>query len=116
MKKRVLSLLMAVTLCFSTVPMTALAQEADATTEQETTVPETSPEPQSDVTVYEADNSGEDIKDISGGDASADSAAQGTAKEKDAAVQAVQALIDALPETVTEENAESVSARLPAAH
>ena len=114
MKKRVLSLLMAVTLCFSTVPMTALAQEADATTEQETTVPETSPEPQSDVTVYEADNSGEDIKDISGGDAGADSAAQGTAKEKDAAVQAVQALIDALPETVTEENAESVSAQLEA--
>ena len=114
MKKRVLSLLMAVTLCFSTVPMTALAQEADATTEQETTVPETNPEPQSDVTVYEADNSGEDIKDISGGDAGADSAAQGTAKEKDAAVQAVQALIDALPETVTEENAESVSAQLEA--
>ncbi len=114
MKKRVLSLLMAVTLCFSTVPMTALAQEADTTTEQETTVPETSPEPQSDVTVYEADNSGEDIKDISGGDAGADSAAQGTAKEKDAAVQAVQALIDALPETVTEENAESVSAQLEA--
>ncbi len=114
MKKRVLSLLMAVTLCFSTVPMTALAQEADATTEQETTVPETSPEPQSDVTVYEADNSGEDIKDISGGDAGADSAAQGTAKEKDAAVQAVQALIDALPETVTEENAESVGAQLEA--
>ena len=105
---------MAVTLCFSTVPMTALAQEADATTEQETTVPETSPEPQSDVTVYEADNSGEDIKDISGGDAGADSAAQGTAKEKDAAVQAVQALIDALPETVTEENAESVGAQLEA--
>ena len=114
MKKRVLSLLMAVTLCFSTVPMTALAQEADATTEQETTVPETSPEPQSDVTVYEADNSVKDIKDISGGDAGADSATQGTAKEKDAAVQAVQALIDALPETVTEENAESVSAQLEA--
>ena len=113
MKKRVLSLLMAVTLCFSTVPMTALAQEADAT-EQETTVPETSPEPQSNVTVYEADNSGEDIKDISGGDAGADSAAQGTVKEKDAAVQAVQALIDALPETVTEENAESVGAQLEA--
>ena len=114
MKKRVLSLLMAVTLCFSTVPMTALAQEADATTEQETTVPETSPEPQSDATVYEADNSGEDIQDISGGDIGADSAAQGTAKEKDAAVQAVQALIDALPETVTEDNAESVGAQLEA--
>ena len=111
MKKRVLSLLMAVTLCFSTVPMTALAQEADATTEQETTVPETSPEPQSDVTVYEADNS---VEDISGGDAGADSAAQGTAKEKDVAVQAVQALIDALPETVTEDNAESVGAQLEA--
>ena len=114
MKKRVLSLLMAVTLCFSTVPMTALAQEADATTEQETTFPETSPEPQSDVTVYEADNSVEGIQDISGGDAGADSAAQGTAKEKDAAVQAVQALIDALPNEVTTENADELQAQLMA--
>ena len=99
---------MAVTLCFSTVPMTALAQEADATTEQETTVPETSPEPQSDATVYEADNSGEDIKDISGGDAGVQDA------EKTAAVKAVQELINALPEEVTAENAETVDEQLAA--
>lgn len=35
MKKRVLSMLLALTLCFSTLPMTALAQEADVVTEQE---------------------------------------------------------------------------------
>ena len=35
MKKRVLSMLLAFILCFSTLPMTAIAQEADAVTEQE---------------------------------------------------------------------------------
>lgn len=35
MKKRVLSMLLAFILCFSTLPMTAFAQEADAVTEQE---------------------------------------------------------------------------------
>ena len=34
MKKRVLSMLLALILCFSTLPMTAFAQEADAVTEQ----------------------------------------------------------------------------------
>ena len=116
MKKRVLSLLMAVTLCFSTVPMTALAQEADATTEQETTgveetsetVPETTSEPQSDVAVYGTDNSGKDITDISGGNAAVQDA------EKTAAVKAVQELIDALPKEVTAENAETVDEQLAA--
>lgn len=116
MKKRVLSLLMAVTLCFSTVPMTAFAQEADTTTEQETTgeeaasqtVPEAALEPQSDVAVYETGNSGEAITDISGGNAAIQDA------ERAAAVKAVQALIDALPEEVTAENAEAVGAQLAA--
>ena len=35
MKKRVLSMLLAVILCFSTLPMTAFAQDADVVTEQE---------------------------------------------------------------------------------
>ena len=35
MKKRVLSMLLAFMLCFSTLPMTAFAQEADVVTEQE---------------------------------------------------------------------------------
>ena len=35
MKKRVLSMLLAFILCFSTLPMTAFAQEADAVAEQE---------------------------------------------------------------------------------
>lgn len=35
MKKRVLSMLLAFILCFSTLPMTAFAQEADVATEQE---------------------------------------------------------------------------------
>ena len=116
MKKRVLSLLMAVTLCFSTVPMTAFAQEADTSTEQETTgteaasetVPEITSEPQSEVTSNEADTPGEDITDISGGDAAVQDA------EKTAAVKAVQKLIDALPEEVTVENAETIGEQLAA--
>ena len=35
MKKRVLSMLLAFILCFSTLPMTAFAQETDAVAEQE---------------------------------------------------------------------------------
>lgn len=89
MKKRVLSMLLAFILCFSTLPMTAFAQEAvqeaDAVTEQEEqqeAAPAAEPEEQQvAVPVTE---------------------------------QKVQALIDALPETVTVENAESVGAQLEA--
>ena len=145
MKKRVLSMLLAFILCFSTLPMTAFAQEAlqeaDAVTEQEEqqeAAPAAEPEEQQEAdsaaeqkeaeaatapgeetpsdkstTAGEAPDTvkstGESISDNDAGtqDTSADD-------EKKAAVQKVQALIDALPETVTVENAESVSAQLEA--
>ena len=108
MKKRALSMLLAFTLCFSTLPMTALAEEADVVAEQEVQSEESAAE------LYTADGdiSGGDIggKDVIGGD----SAAQDAVKEKDAAVQAVQALIDALPDEVTTENADELQAQLMA--
>lgn len=155
MKKRVLSMLLAFILCFSTLPMTAFAQEAvqeaDAVTEQEEqqeAAPAAEPEEQ-----QEADSAAEqkeaeavaapgeetssdksttaatpDTEDSTVGEApdtvestaesvsDSDAGTQGTGAddEKKAAVQKVQALIDALPETVTVENAESVSAQLEA--
>ena len=150
MKKRVLSMLLAFILCFSTLPMTAFAQEAvqeaDAVTEQEdpaaeqeeqqVAVPaaeqkeaeaaaalgEETPADKSttaatpgteDPTAGEAPDTvkstGESISDNDAG--TQDTAAD---DEKKAAMQKVQALINALPETVTVENAESVSAQLEA--
>ncbi len=151
MKKRVLSMLLAFILCFSTLPMTAFAQEADAVTEQEEqqeAAPAAEPEEQQvavpaaeqkeaeaaaapgeetpvdkstpaaapgteDSTAGEAPDTvkstGESISDNDAG--TQDTAAD---DEKKAAVQKVQALIDALPETVTEENAERVSEQLEA--
>lgn len=144
-------MLLAFILCFSTLPMTAFAQEADAVTEQEEqqeAAPAAEPEEQQeadsaegqkeaeavaapgeetssdksttaatpdteDSTAGEAPDTvkstGESISDNNAGtqDTSADD-------EKKAAVQKVQALIDALPETVTVENAESVGAQLEA--
>lgn len=144
-------MLLAFILCFSTLPMTAFAQEADAVTEQEEqqeAAPAAEPEEQQeadsaeeqkeaeavaapgeetssdksttaatpgteDPTAGEAPDTvkstGESISDNDAGtqDTSADD-------EKKAAVQKVQALIDALPETVTVENAESVRAQLEA--
>lgn len=155
MKKRVLSMLLAFILCFSTLPMTAFAQEAvqeaDAVTEQEEqqeAAPAAEPEEQQvavpaaeqkeaeaaaapgeetpsdksttaatpgteDPTAGEAPDTvkstGESISDNDAG--TQDTAAD---DEKKAAMQKVQALINALPETVTVENAESVSAQLEA--
>ena len=139
MKKRVLSMLLAFILCFSTLPMTAFAQEADAVTEQEeqqetdsaaeqkeaeaAAAPgEETPSDKSttaatpgteDSTAGEVPNTvestGESISDNDAG--TQDTAAD---DEKKAAVQKVQALINALPETVTEDNAESVGEQLEA--
>ena len=151
MKKRVLSMLLAFILCFSTLPMTAFAQEADAVTEQEEQQEADSAEEQEeqqvavpaaeqkeaeaaaalgeetpadksttaatpgteDPTAGEAPDTvkstGESISDNDAG--TQDTAAD---DEKKAAMQKVQALINALPETVTVENAESVSAQLEA--
>ena len=151
MKKRVLSMLLAFILCFSTLPMTAFAQEADAVTEQEEqqeAAPAAEPEEQQEAdsaaeqkeaeaasapgeetpsdksTTVEAPGTGDPIagevpdtvKPTVESVSDSDAGTQGTGAddEKKAAVQKVQALIDALPETVTVENAESVSAQLEA--
>ena len=141
MKKRVLSMLLAFILCFSTLPMTAFAQETDAVAEQEEQQEADSAEEQEEqqeaVPVTEqkeaeaAATQGEETssdKSTTAGEApdtvkpSAESVSDsdagtqdtGTDDEKKAAVQKVQALIDALPETVTEENAERVSEQLEA--
>ena len=145
MKKRVLSMLLAFILCFSTLPMTAFAQEADAVTEQEEqqeAAPAAEPEEQQEADSAEEQKEAEAVaapgeetssdksttaatpgtEDPTAGEApdksvsDSDAGTQDTAAddEKKAAVQKVQALIDALPETVTMENAESVSAQLEA--
>lgn len=166
MKKRVLSMLLAFILCFSTLPMTAFAQDADVVTEQEEQQEADSAEEQKEP--QEAD-SAEEQEEQQGADSAegqeeqqeavpvteqkeaeaaaapgeetssdksttageapdtvepavesvsdSDAGTQDTGAaddEKKAAVQKVQALIDALPETVTVENAESVSAQLEA--
>lgn len=139
MKKRVLSMLLAFILCFSTLPMTAFAQEADAVTEQEEQQETDSAEEQKeaeaaaapgeetqsdksttveapgteDSTAGEVPNTVESTgESISDNDAGTQDTA--TDDEKKAAVQKVQALINALPETVTEDNAESVGEQLEA--
>ena len=153
MKKRVLSMLLAFILCFSTLPMTAFAQEADVVTEQEEqqeadpaeeqeeqqevdsaegqeeqqeAVPvteqkeaeaaaapgEETPADKSTVAGEAPDTVEPSVESVSDSDAGTQDT--GTDDEKKAAVQKVQALIDALPETVTEDNAESVGAQLEA--
>ena len=151
MKKRVLSMLLAFILCFSTLPMTAFAQEADAVTEQEEqqeAAPAAEPEEQQEADSAEEQKEAEAVAapgEETSSDKSTTAATPGTEDptageapdtvkstgesisdndagtqdtgaddEKKAAVQKVQALIDALPETVTVENAESVRAQLEA--
>lgn len=83
MKKRVLSMLMALVLCLTLLPTAALADElgpVDGTSTVET--------------------------------AGADAEAEAKAKAGAEAVAAVQAMIDALPDALTEENAGDVSAML----
>ena len=133
-------MLLAFILCFSTLPMTAFAQEADAVTEQEEqqeAAPAAEPEEQqeadsaaeqeeaeaaaapgeetsSDKSTTAATPGTEDSTAESVSDSDAGTQDTGADDEKKAAVQKVQALIDALPETVTVENAESVRAQLEA--
>ena len=83
MKKRVLSMFMALALCLTLLPTAALADElgpVDGTSTEET--------------------------------AGADAEAEAKAKAGAEAVAAVQAMIDALPDELTEENAGDVSAML----
>lgn len=142
MKKRVLSMLLAFILCFSTLPMTAFAQETDAVAEQEEQQEADSAEGQeeqqeaapvteqkeAEAAAAPGEETSSDKKSTTAGEApgtvepSAESVSDsdagtqntGADDEKKAAVQKVQALIDALPETVTEENAERVSEQLEA--
>lgn len=151
MKKRVLSMLLAFILCFSTLPMTAFAQEADAVTEQEEqqeAAPAAEPEeqqvavpaaeqkeaeaaaapgeetPSDKSTTVEAPGTGDPtvgeapdtVEPTAESVSDSDASTQDTAAddEKKAAVKKVQALIDALPDEVTVENAESVGAQLEA--
>ena len=127
-------MLLALILCFSTLPMTAFAQEADAVTEQagpaagqeeaEATAAPGAETPTDksttaaapgteDSTVGEATDT---VKPSAESVSNNDAGTQDTVAddEKKAAVQKVQALIDALPETVTEDNAESVGEQLEA--
>ena len=89
---------MAFVLSFSMMPMTAFAEGTDAVTEQQETQGSELPE-----TVDTTDGSAS-VEDISGGNA----------VTKDAAVEAVQALINALPEEVTADNADGLQAQLMA--
>lgn len=126
-------MLLAFILCFSTLPMTAFAQAADAVTEQEEQQETDSAEEQEEAEAAaapEAETSSDKsttvetpgTEDSTAGEApdksvsDSDAGTQDTVAddEKKAAVQKVQALIDALPETVTEENAERVSEQLEA--
>lgn len=145
-------MLLAFILCFSTLPMTAFAQEADAVTEQEEQQETDSAEEQeeqqeadsaegqeeqqeavpvteqkeaeaaaapgeetpADKNTTAATPGTEDSTAESVSDSDAGTQDTGADDEKKAAVQKVQALIDALPETVTVENAESVRAQLEA--
>ena len=93
MKKRVLSLFMALALCLSMQSTTTFAENAGTVTEQE-----------------ELSTTGDAVSgnDVSGGDAG-----DANADVQDA-VQAVQALIDALPDEVTAENMDEVEALLGA--
>ena len=155
MKKRVLSMLLAFILCFSTLPMTAFAQETDAVAEQEEqqgadsaeeqekqqeadsaeqqgadsaegqeeqqeVVPvteqkeaEAAAAPWEETSADKSTTAGE-APDKSVSDSNAGTQDTVVDDEKKAAVQAVQALINALPETVTEDNAESVGEQLEA--
>ena len=89
MKKKVLSLFLALTLCLSLLPTAAFAESTG----------EAAQEMQSDPTVGDGYTADEDP-------AAPDEEAH------DEAVEAAQALIDALPDEVTEANAEELEARL----
>ena len=112
MKKRVLSLFMALALSFSMTPTVAFAEEAGTVTEQEAQSGESIADVYSGGEDAIGNDSGDDTTagnitgDVSGGDVSGGDAGQ------DAAVQAAQALIDALPESITAENADELQAQL----
>ena len=122
MKKRVLSLFLAFVLSFSMMPMSAFAEEAGTVTEQEAQSGEDTVEVSaSGEDTVEVSATGEDTVEVSatGEDTidvstTGEDISGGNAVTKDAAVEAAQALIDALPEEVTAENAEELQTQLMA--
>ena len=112
MKKRVLSLFMALALSLSMTPTVAFAEEAGTVTEQEAQSGESIADVYSGGEDAIGNDSGDDTtvdditRDVSGGDVSGGDA------EQDAEVRAVQALIDALPESITAENTDELQAQL----
>ena len=112
MKKRVLSLFMALALSLSMTPTVAFAEEAGTVTEQAAQSGEGTADVYSSGEDATGNDSGDDTTagnitgDVSGGDVSGGDA------EQDAEVRAVQALIDALSESITAENADELQAQL----
>ncbi len=130
MKKRVLSLFMALALCLSMTPEVSFAEEAGAVTKQEAQSGESTADVYIAGNSNDRDTTGGDTKgsdttgndiiggnttgnDVSGNNVSGGDAA-GQNAEKNAAVLAVQALIDALPDEVTAENEEAIGEQLAA--
>lgn len=107
MKKRVLSLFLAFVLSFSMMPMSAFAEEAGTVTEQETQNSENT----ADVSTTGEETTGEETVEVS---TTGEDISGGNAVTKDAAVEAAQALINALPEEVTADNADELQAQLMA--
>ena len=105
MKKRVLSLFLAFVLSFSMMPMSAFAEEAGTVTEQETQNSENT----ADVSTTGEETTGEETVEVS---TTGEDISGGNAVTKDAAVEAAQALINALPEEVTADNADELQAQL----
>lgn len=93
MKKRVLSLLMAVAMCLSMLPATALAEELATGTDVELVEQPAPQEPEP------AEEPG-----VPEGDPEKQETPPAPEREIDEAVKAVRALIDALPTEVTAEN------------
>lgn len=105
MKKRLLSALLVLVMVLSLVPFGAFA--ADATEPEETTVATETTEA-TDTTEATA------VTETTEATEATEAAAQTTAPSEPTAVEKVQELIDALPETVTAENRAEVEAQLTA--
>lgn len=138
MKKRIFSLFMAVVLCFSMMPTSALAKDADISAAQENlkgaedtaeanvTEGDTTKDGVADGNVTGVDVTGSDVtggdttggsvtdSDATGSDVTDGDATGGDTGLQNAAVQAVQKLIDALPAEVTPENADEIATQLMA--
>ena len=113
MKKRVLSLFMALMLCLTLLPTAALAAEpgaADGTSAVETAGADA--EAAAKAEAEAAAKAEAEAKAKAEAEAKAKAEAEAKAKADAEAAAAVQAMIDALPDALTEENAEDVSAKL----